>query len=170
MDKIANMLGALSVVLADGMREAIDEALDVTGETAAAIVTLGANPGLTVGKLARALGLSHSGAVRLADRLAHERLLERVPGKDSREVTLRLTRDGEQARITALRQRERVLHAAMAHLSHRDIENLGLCLDKMLRGLLTKAGADYRFCRLCDEDSCVPASCPVEERSKELFG
>ena len=170
MDKLANMLGALSMVLADSMREAMDETLDVTGETAAAIVTLGANPGLTVGKLACALGLSHSGAVRLADRLERERRIERVPGKDSREVKLQLTRDGERARTAALRQRERVLHGALAHLSQRDMDSLGPCLDKMLRGLLTKAGADYKFCRLCDEDSCVPSSCPVEERSKELFG
>ncbi len=170
MDKIANTLGALSLVLADGLRDAVDEALDVTGETAAAIVTLGTNPGLTVGRLACALGLSHSGSVRLADGLARERLLERLPGKDSREVRLRLTHDGEQARTAALRQRERVLHGATAHLSRRDMEALGLCLDKMLRGLLTKPGADYRFCRLCDEDSCVPDSCPVEERAKELFG
>ena len=119
MDKLANVLGALSMVLADSMREAMDATLDVTGETAATVTlerfrlrrirsssksravpsawsrmsdsekaetALGADPGLTVGKLACALGRSHSGAVRLADRL------------------------------------ERVLHGALAHLSQKDMD------------------------------------------------
>jgi len=170
MTKVSNMLGALAMVLADDMREAVDEALRTTGETAAALIMLGAHPGVQIGELARALRLTHSGAVRLVDRLQKEELVRRDVGQDSRTVALRLTREGAKRRLIALRQRDRVLERALAHLSDSEADALGRSIDKMLRGLLTKKEHGYRYCRMCDEDTCVPEHCPVEERWEELFG
>lgn len=170
MTKVSNMLGALAIILADEMREAVDEALRTTGETAAALIMLGAHPGVQIGELATALHLTHSGAVRLVDRLQKEELVRREMGRDSRTVVLSLTREGAKRRLVALRQRDRVLERALAYLSDAEAEVLGHCVDKMLRGLLTKKEHGYRYCRMCDEDTCVPEHCPVEERWEELFG
>ncbi|MFC6356009.1 MarR family winged helix-turn-helix transcriptional regulator [Luethyella okanaganae] len=170
MNRTSNLLGALSMVLADEMREAVNDTLRTTGETAAALIMVGAHPDVHIAEVAEALGLTHSGAVRLVDRLENEELVTRKPGPDSRTVLLRITREGERRRQAALRQRARVLGRALAHLSADEAELLGSCMDKILRGYLTERQQGYRFCRMCDEDTCVPYHCPVEEKWEELFG
>jgi DNA-binding MarR family transcriptional regulator len=169
MTKAINILGAFSMVLNDEIRAAVNEALGTSGETGSAIIMLGANPGLTIAQVAHALGLTHSGCVRLIDRLEAEGLVARKPGVDQRSVALELTKAGRKKRIIALKQRERVLLKATARLSDGEVRDFEVIVDKLLRGLLTDRGDSYRFCRMCDEGTCVPFRCPVEERWAELF-
>lgn len=170
MSKAINVLGALSMVLGDEIRAAVNETIGTSGEAGAAIVMLGAHPGLCVGQVAAALGLSHSGCVRVIDRLEADGLLVRKEGSNHRLVSLELTAEGRRRRLIALKHRDRVLHQAAGNLSADETELLGALVTKMLKGVLTDKGQSYRFCRLCNEGACVPFGCPVEERWAELTG
>src|SRR6266404_9572070 len=79
--EIANLLGALSLAVMDRIEQGARDIIGHAGETPAALIVIGYGP-ITNDKLRRILGLSHSGTVRLVDRLVSDRLVERRPGKD----------------------------------------------------------------------------------------
>jgi hypothetical protein len=83
---IANLLGALSLAVMDRIEQGAREVVGRGGETPAALVVIGYGQGMTNDTLRRILGLSHSGTVRLVDRLVSDQLVERRPGKDGREI------------------------------------------------------------------------------------
>jgi hypothetical protein len=83
--EIANLLGALSLAVMDRIEQGARDIIGRAGETPAALIVIGYGR-ITNDKLRRILGLSHSGTVRLVDRLVSDRLVERRPGKDGREV------------------------------------------------------------------------------------
>jgi MarR family transcriptional repressor of emrRAB len=91
--EITNLLGALSLAVMDRIEQGARDVIGHAGETPAALIVIGYGP-ITNDKLRRILGLSHSGTVRLVDRLVSDRLVERRPGKDGREVALHLTAKG----------------------------------------------------------------------------
>src|SRR5258708_29639559 len=96
--EIANLLGALSLAVMDRIEQGARDIIGHAGETPAALIVIGYGQGMTNDKLRRILGLSHSGTVRLVDRLVSDRLVERRPGKDGREIALYLTATGAAAR------------------------------------------------------------------------
>ena len=161
MRKEQNVLGALAMVLNDGIRSATDASIGMSGETAAAVMLIGANPGLTVGLVAKALSLTPSGAVRLVEKLAINGFIEKKNGVDQRTVVLSLTESGAIKRSEIQTERERVIERSMRGLSADEISALGPMLERMLSNLMDSAEDDYRFCRMCDEDACEPM-CPVE--------
>ncbi len=86
MSRDANVVGACALAIAGRLPAGAHEAALVSLSTWLA--------GSTVDGLARAVGLTHSGAVRLADRLEADGLLERRPGPDGRTRALHLTPAG----------------------------------------------------------------------------
>src|SRR5256885_10481863 len=80
---IANLLGALSLAVMDRIEQGAREVIGRGGETPAALVVIGYGQGMTNDKLRRILGLSHSGTVRLADRLVSDRLFGGRAGKEA---------------------------------------------------------------------------------------
>src|SRR3954464_4238422 len=85
----ANLLGACSLAIA--------ERLPLAASDAALVALSSWLGGTTIDGLARVLGLTHSGAVRLADRLEREGLIERGPGSDGRTRSLHVTAAGARA-------------------------------------------------------------------------
>ncbi|MGA4789914.1 MarR family winged helix-turn-helix transcriptional regulator [Nocardia sp. AB354] len=170
----ANVLGALSLVVADGMNTAV-EAVAALGPSAPAALAAMHQflDGGSVTQLSSVLGLSHSGTVRLVDRLVAEGLVERGGAQDGRAVSVVLTRDGRDMAARILRTREKSLTSALSALSAGEIDNLAATLDAMLT-TMTLARAEQRatrgndrsqpwLCRLCDFDACgrSEGSCPV---------
>ncbi|MET7771913.1 MarR family transcriptional regulator [Nocardia sp. NPDC005366] len=170
----ANVLGALSLVVADRMNTAV-EAIAALGPSAPA--TLAAMheflDGGSVTQLSSVLGLTHSGTVRLVDRLATEGLVERVGAQDGRAVSVVLTQHGRRTAERILRTREESLATALSALSPNEIDNLAAALDTMLT-TVTLARAEERstrinrrpqpwLCRLCDFAACgrSEGDCPV---------
>jgi len=97
-------LGALSLVVADRMNAAVEAVAALGPSAPAALVALHEFlDGGTVTQLSSVLGLSHSGTVRLVDRLAVEGLVERIGAQDGRAVSVVLTSSG---RRVALRIRQ----------------------------------------------------------------
>lgn len=150
----ANLLGACALAVSARLPPSASEAALVALDS-----WLG---GTSVEGLARVLHLTHSGAVRLADRLERDGLLDRRPGRDGRTRALHTTRAGsrEGARLQAARLA--ALEDVLAPLDSRERAALTGILEKLLVGV-TAAGAEPgHTCRLCEPDLCGhPDRCPV---------
>lgn len=156
----ANLLGALCLAVSDRVAKATREAIGHAGETPAAIVLMGLEPGLSTERLRTYLGLSHPGAVRLVDRLVADGYVERRPGKDAREGALHLTTEGKRARSLLHRRRCEAIARALVPLSVAEQKQLAALVTKMLQGLPTTEAEMYSICRLCNEHDCP--DCPLQ--------
>ena len=95
--RLANLLGALSTGLNDTAQESAGAAARLDGAAPAALIALlDFLPGGTVRDLSRVVGLTHSGAVRLVDRLVVAGLVARKPGSDGRSRSISLTAAGSR--------------------------------------------------------------------------
>lgn len=170
----ANVLGALSLVVADRMNTAVEAIATIGSSAPAALAAMHEFlDGGSVTQLSSVLGLTHSGTVRLVDRLATEGLVERVGAQDGRAVSVVLTRHGRSTAERILHTREQSLASALSALSPNEIDNLATALDTMLT-TVTLARAEERstrpnhrpqpwLCRLCDFAACgrSEGNCPV---------
>jgi DNA-binding MarR family transcriptional regulator len=156
---IANLLGALSLAVMDRIEEGAREVIGRGGETPAALIVVGYGEGMPTEKLRQILGLSHSGTVRLVDRLVSDELVERRPGKDGREVTLYLTRSGAATRRQLLATRLSAIDSLLGVLSPAKKKQLGALLRELLAAQDTSELERFTICRLCDNKVC--ADCPL---------
>jgi DNA-binding MarR family transcriptional regulator len=171
----ANVLGALSLVVGDRMNAAVEATAALGPSAPAALAALHEFlDGGSVTQLSSVLGLTHSGTVRLVDRLAREGLVERAGAKDARAVSVMLTRSGRQMAARFLHEREMTLTRALSALTPEQIDNLAAALDTMLTSV-TLARVEERsrrphdhqqpwLCRLCDFEACgrSQSHCPVD--------
>jgi DNA-binding MarR family transcriptional regulator len=160
MKRTANLLGALALALADQMRAAAEQRTGQGGETPAALATVGHEPGLSLDMLRRILGITHSGGVRLVDRLEKEGLIERRSGMDGRTLALHLTDEGSKLRRELIGVRTKPLEAALSKLPPQDVQALDCILEKLLYELCQSELQAYSICRLCDDAACE--NCPIE--------
>ncbi|MDQ3612069.1 MAG: MarR family winged helix-turn-helix transcriptional regulator [Actinomycetota bacterium] len=125
---------------------------------------LDANPGESVQALATVLGISQPAAVKVADRLAADGLLERRPGPDNRTRALHLTAKGCGAAARTLRLRAAELDHVLAVLDREDRARLEALLEKLVAGLAGDRAGALTVCRLCDRSTCcgAPAGCPLQ--------
>lgn len=170
----ANVLGALSLVVADRMNTAVEAIAPLGPSAPAALAAMHEFlDGGSVTQLSSVLGLTHSGTVRLVDRLAAEGLIERAEARDGRAVSLVLTEHGRRTAARILRTREMSLMSTLEALSTDEVDNLAAALDTMLT-TVTLARAEERsartidrpqpwLCRLCDFGACgrSEGNCPV---------
>ena len=88
------------------------------GSAAEALVTLyGRRSGAAIDTVARTTGRSHSGAVRLADRLEAAGMVARRRGADQRSTMLHLTPAGRRTARRVLAERARNLQSLLALLT-----------------------------------------------------
>jgi len=150
-----NAFGALSLAVADRMREAMASVAGHGASGPAALVALdGLAGGASIDALRRLLGLTHSGTVRLVDRLAGAGLVERRVGPDARTVSLHLTPRGRRTARRVLAAREAALEQVLAPLSPAQREQLESLLSTLFQGLEPTRESAPRICRLCDADRC----------------
>ncbi|MFD2079852.1 DNA-binding transcriptional regulator, MarR family [Actinopolymorpha cephalotaxi] len=170
----ANVLGALSLVVADRMNSAVEAVTRLGPSAPAALAALHEFlDGGSVTQLSSVLGLTHSGTVRLVDRLAVEGLVERGRAQDGRAVSVVLTRTGHRTAARILQARQESLARALSGLSADDVETLAAALDAMLttvtltrveeRSARTNERSQPWLCRLCDFAACGrdEGDCPV---------
>lgn len=163
-----NLLGALALALSDDIHTAMADRLGHGAAAPAALVLVGNNPGQSIEFLSHALYLSHSGTVRLVDRLVRAGLLARQAGSDGRSVALHLTQHGSTAVQAMLTARQQVLAHALAGVSQVQQAQLVPLLEQMLRNLPTSTQHADHICRLCDEAACTPATCPTVPHTEPL--
>lgn len=164
-NRTANLLGVVGLAVADRIEDGAREILRRAGETPAALVVIGYNLGPSNDQLRRVLGLSHSGTVRLIDRLVEDGLVERRAGHDKREVALYVTRRGRSAREKILEGRLAAIRPLLAPLTAGEEETLAALLHKMLSSMQTTDMERRTLCRLCDDRVCTNCPIPAAFRS-----
>jgi DNA-binding MarR family transcriptional regulator len=171
--RLVNLLGAVATGLADQVGAACAEAAQLSGAAPEAlIVMLDFSPEGSVHMLSQAVGLTHSGAVRLVDRLVDAGWATRRPGDDARSVKISLTRRGRTIAERVRSRRHQELASALDGLSARQrTELLRTC--ELLVGNLTRRRLAQRaageqpaggaLCRMCDFGGCGRPSglCPA---------
>lgn len=174
---LANALGALALVLSDRMSMAAEVVATEGPSAPATLVALHEFlDGGSINQLSAVLGLTHSGTVRLVDRLEEDGLIRRGAAQDARSVSLRLTRRGRVAAVRVLRAREAVLQEALSNLTSVDLIALGRPLDMILETVTiarqkeraeNTSDAPAWLCRLCDFTACEreEGKCPVAQVS-----
>jgi len=172
-DHTANVLGALALVLADRTAEAISKPTGLATSDAVALAALLHHflDRPSIDRLAKVLGLTPSGAVRLVDRLAAADLVAREAGGDSRTAAVAVTADGDELARGVTDARARVLQDALAALSVPDRHALDALLGDVLAGLVREPGATRWICRLCDTDACGRSTghCPVASEARRRY-
>jgi len=160
----ANLLGTLSLAVAGRMETAVASQLGPSAPAALSALEgyLGGEP---IDALRQVLALTHSGAVRLVDRLVEAGLAERRPGPDARTVAVALTPTGRVAAEGVREGRAAALEEALAVLSADERATLSGLHEKLLAGLTGDRASALRICRLCDVDACGHdrGTCPVTE-------
>ena len=148
LDQAANLLGALSLVIADRMADVMAEAGGRPESAAAALsALLHFLDRPTVDRLRQVLGLTSSGTVRLVDRLAELGYVQRGPGDDGRSTSVSLTGAGRTAAERVAVARTGVLLGALDGLSPAERETLRGLMSKMLAGLIRGPGGVVRAAR-----------------------
>jgi MarR family transcriptional regulator, negative regulator of the multidrug operon emrRAB len=162
MTRTSNLLGALAVAVHDRIGSETAVAAGHGAMVPSALVTLHHSPGIRIGELARILALTHPGTVRLVDRLVVDGLVRRQGDADGRAVTLRLEPKGRRAAQRVLEARAGVLDVALAGLRSDETHRLEPLLERLLAALTPDVDTADHICRLCDEQVCINARCPVE--------
>jgi len=173
LDQAANLLGALSLVIADRMADAMAEAGGRPESGAAALsALLHFLDRPTVDLLRQVLGLTSSGTVRLIDRMAESGYVQRGPGDDGRSTAVSLTPAGRAAAERVAVGRAGVLAGVLDGLSPAERETLRQLMSKLLAGLISGPGAVRWMCRLCDTGVCrgTEDGCPVGNAVRARYG
>lgn len=169
----ANVLGALAQAVTDRMTSAIAAAAGQNLSAAAALSALHHfldRP--TVDQLRGVLGLTHSGAVRLVDRLTEAGLAAREVGNDKRSRSLELTAQGRAVAERVAAARVAVLDDLLLELTPAERETLGNLLDRLMTGVVHSKDGGAWICRLCDLGACKRAEghCPAANAAAEKYG
>jgi DNA-binding MarR family transcriptional regulator len=172
LDGPANVFGALALIVADQMADAVSAAAGRSDSAPAALAALHHfldHP--SVDRLRQVLGLTSSGTVRLLDRLAESGLIERGPGADGRTTAISLSAAGRAAAEQVCDARAAVLDRALSALTPDERAEFSELAAKMLVGMMRGPGAVRWMCRLCDTGVCrgAPEGCPVGNAARERY-
>jgi DNA-binding MarR family transcriptional regulator len=169
----ANVLGALSLAVADQIAQATAA---VAGQSASAAAALSALHHLldrpTLDRLRHVLGLTPSGAVRLVDRLAEAGLVARGPGDDGRSRAVVLTDEGRRVATELSGRRAGILGGLLDGLSSDERAGLHTLLGRLMANLVRAKDGGAWVCRLCDPIACGRAAgrCPAANAAAAKYG
>jgi DNA-binding MarR family transcriptional regulator len=169
--QLENRVGAWALAVADRLRAETEAAAGFGAAAPAALTTLLMAPGYTIEQLRRSLALTHSGAVRLVDRLESDGLVQRNVGADRRAVELMLTRAGRDVASEVLTARARLTEELLQPLTNAERAMLKPLVDKLLEHTLDVADDVHVICRLCDWPLCLAdPPCPTAKAATALRG
>jgi DNA-binding MarR family transcriptional regulator len=167
-DRAANLLGALSLAMADRMAGVIEGSAAASATAATALSALNDFlDGASVDLLAQVLGLTSSGTVRLVDRLSESGYVRRAPGADARTTSIVLTEAGRRVAASVATARADLLSGALSELTADERRVFEGVTGRVLAGLVRGPGATRWICRLCDTTVCGRAEghCPLANAS-----
>jgi DNA-binding MarR family transcriptional regulator len=160
--RTSNLFGALALAVADKLRETVESTSGYIAAAPSAIVQIGTSPNESIDRLRQTLGLSHSAAVRIAERLESDGLVQKTRGEDGRVAMLALTPAGRSVMYDILLNRRSMLSSVLEDLAADDWSALTRIVEKVMPRLVVSRNDSDHVCRLCDEDVCPYDRCPVE--------
>jgi MarR family transcriptional repressor of emrRAB len=168
--RLENILGSAAVAIAEAVEVAAEDAARHTAAGPAALTALRHHRGCSVDHLAGVLGLSHSGTVRLVDRLEEDGLVSRGPGSDARAVALDLTAKGARRAARVAEARAAAIGQFLVGLDDGERVALLRLLEKLVIAGAGDWGAVRHRCRLCDLEACHAdgENCPLDLHLAQL--
>ena len=168
--RLENIVGSLAVALSDAVQSAAAEASGHTAAGPAALTALRIHRGCSVDRLAGVLGLTHSGTVRLVDRLEDDGLVRRGQGQDARVVTLELTAKGAKRASRVAAGRAAAVEGFLGELDAGERRTLLRLVEKMVVSGMVDWGQVQHRCRLCDLEACHAGGepCPLDAHMAAL--
>jgi MarR family transcriptional repressor of emrRAB len=171
--RLANLLATLSTGITDAIAESTIAAADLDGAAPAALIALlDFVPSGSVLQLSRVVGLTHSGAVRLVDRLVADGLVTRGASRDGRARSITLTPSGAKLARQVRTARDRVVSRAIEQLTDNERATLTTLCERLIADITwhrleqrhagdTPAGG--ALCRMCDFRACEreKGNCPA---------
>lgn len=169
---VSNRLGALALTLSDRIRSATEGATGLAGALPAALISLREwADGCSIEMLAEVMGVSHSRAVRVVDRLEEAGLARRQSdSSDGRRALVWLEPAGAALADRALEVREEILTGLLTNLSADDVRRLGRLLARLLNATTDGPRTARQTCRLCDAHACghFEGDCPVTNAAEDM--
>ena len=168
--RLENVLGSVAVAITGAVQAAVDEAAGHTAAGPAALTALRIHRGCSVDHLAGVLGLTHSGTVRLVDRLEEDGLVRRGQGEDARVVTLELTTKGARRASRVAAARAEAIEGFLGGLDCVERRTLTRLVEKIVVSGMVDWGQVQHRCRLCDFEACHAGgeSCPLDRHMAAL--
>ena len=159
--RLANLVGALGLTLADGQHRVVIAATGLAASEATALNFVGQTPGCSIESVRTALAISHPGTVRVIDRLADKGLIERRAGVDGRTRGLRLTPSGMDAWDRLNEARLVWLNTVIGRLGRTEQSQLESAVEDLLAVATPGYDESEHMCRMCDLRVCPQDRCPV---------
>jgi len=160
-----NVIATMALLVADRAREAVEAAAESSGAIGPALCALHEfASGRPIEVLAGALGVSHSRAVRVVDRLDERGLARRRAAPDDRRVAqVELTAAGRRAARRVLAARAAAVEDVLAGLDDEARAAMAALAARVFDGAVTSRAAARRICRMCDAHACGhdAGRCPV---------
>lgn len=162
--RLANLLGAVAIGITDATVGDVGTDADLDSTASAALVTmLDLARSSSVQTLSQLIGLTHSGAVRLVNRLAAAGLVARTPGPDARTVTVAPTRRGRRIARQIRDGRYMAIAGVLSGLTEHQCEQLSTACELLIANLTSarlgartagKLPPGGALCRMCDPVAC----------------
>lgn len=157
---LSNKLAAIALAITDATLAKTD---DLAPTAVAALVTIRDRDPLSIGDIAHVVGLTHSAAVRLVDRLEKDWLVRRQR-RVGREVMVEITARGkrraqqlQEGRFTAMKE----FLAALDPDEHAALDEI---VGKLIARQAAGGMAVEQFCRMCRRGVC---DCGLHEESRK---
>ncbi len=169
----ATVVGAASLAIADRASAAATSQDAPSASAAAALSALRHFlHDATLDQLRNVLGLTHSGTVRLVDRLCRYGLATRAPGSDGRSRRVSLTERGAQLADEITAERLSAIDTLTEGLSTVEVETLVELLGRVLANVVATKDGGAWTCRLCSVSACgrERGLCPAANAATERFG
>ena len=168
--RLENVLGAFTVAVSGAIQAAVDDAAGHSAAGPAALTALRIHRGCSVDHLANVLGLTHSGTVRLVDRLEEDGLVRRGQGRDARAVSLELTAKGARRAARVAAARATAVERFLGNLDAAERRTLLSLLEKVVVTDVEGWHDVGRRCRLCDLEACHAGgeACPLDQHMAAL--
>lgn len=168
----ANVLSALALVITDQLDAA---ALPAGGGGSATAALSALDQFLdksSVSSLRDVLGLTHSGTVRLLERLDVAGLVTRGNGPDGRTRSVRLTSRGRRSARRAAEQRAAFLDAVLDGLTPTEVQTLHGLLARLMTEVVNLKEGGAWICRRCDLHACGRSEghCPAATAAAHKYG
>lgn len=159
--RLLNAFGGVVVGVSDAVARAMTQETCLDEVTTTALLAVHTRPDQSVGALAALLGTTHSGAVRIVNRLQGSGLVSRRPGPDGRTAALHVTPLGNKLSVAALDARRAALSDLLGNLAPAHVDALTVLVHDVAPALAQTRTEAQRVCRLCEHAVCRGEHCPV---------